>query len=57
MLSWQRHGVALTICELGNFPLWGNFPTERGHYRARLWLAEGKTEGLSCAHSSIGSLV
>ena len=28
VLSWQRHGVALTTCELGNFPLWGNFLTE-----------------------------
>ena len=28
MLSWQRHGVALTTCELGNFPLRGNFLTE-----------------------------
>ena len=26
MLSWQRHGVALTICELGNAPLFGAFP-------------------------------
>ena len=28
VLSWQRHGVALTTCELENFPLWGNFLTE-----------------------------
>ena len=35
VLSCQSHGVALTTCELGNFPLWGNFLTERGLYRAR----------------------
>ena len=29
MLSWQRHGVALTICELGNAPLFGAFQGSR----------------------------
>ena len=37
MLSWQSPGGALTTCELGNFPLRGNFLTERGFYRARRW--------------------
>ena len=26
VLSWQRHGVALTTCELGNAPSFGAFP-------------------------------
>ena len=29
MLSWQRHGVALTICKLGNAPLFGAFQGSR----------------------------
>ena len=36
-LSCQSPGGALTACELGNFPLWGNFLTECGLYRARRW--------------------
>ena len=36
-LSCQSPGGALAACELGNFPLWGNFLTERGLYRARRW--------------------
>ena len=50
MLSWQRHGVALPICELGNFPLWGNFLTEAAFsFRRRDGSRRGTslTEGLS----------
>ena len=44
--SCKEPGGLFAACELGNFSLWGNFLTERGFYRARRWLAEGKTEGL-----------
>ena len=56
-LSWQSPGGALTAFELGNFPLWGNFLTERRLYCVRRWLAEGKTEGLLCVrHPKLASV-
>ncbi|HJA02284.1 MAG TPA: hypothetical protein H9797_02765 [Candidatus Gallimonas gallistercoris] len=51
VLSWQSHGVALTTCELGNFPLWENFLTERGFYRARRWQLKELTEGVPLSYS------
>ena len=55
MLSWQRHGVALTICELGNAPLFGAFP-DRARSLPREKVARcprlvlgGATKGLLCA--------
>ena len=53
VLSCEEPGGLFATCELGNFPLWGNFPTERGLYRARRCQARNEPDGgvVDPAHS------